>query len=210
MKRIFARMNLDTTRQTLISSSTELFLKYGVKSVSMDDIARLLGISKKTIYNFISNKKGLVQAVVQAQVDLHHKEVNEIMNHSTNALSEMVSIAENVLAMLKRMKPSLTYDLKKYHPNAWKIIEEVHFKFIQTSITKNLNRGIKEGLYRAEIDTALLSKLYLILSRSVTEDDSLVEEGHAISDVFATVIHYHLNGIVSPKGKKELKKYLKF
>jgi len=206
----FVSMSLNTTRQTLISSANELFLKYGVKSVSMEDIARLLGISKKTIYNFIPNKKGLVLAVVKSQIEKEHKEVKKIIAESNNALDEMVSIAENVLATLKRMKPSLTYDLKKYHPAAWKYVEDVHFKFIEETVAKNLKRGIKEDFYRKDIDPELLSKVYLILSRAITTDDNLVKEGHALSDVFASVIHYHLNGIVSAKGRKDLKKYLKF
>ncbi len=203
-------MSLETTRKSLLSSAEDLFLKYGIKSVSMEDIARILGISKKTIYNSISNKKGLVHAVVQSFVEKEHTQVNEIIQDSDNALAEMVSIAEHVLATLKKMKPSLTYDLKKYHANAWKIIDDVHFKFIQSTVANNLKRGIKEGYYREDINPDILSKVYLTLSRLITEDDSFVNDGHAISEVFTSVIHYHLNGIVNTKGRKELKKYLKF
>lgn len=203
-------MNLETSRTSLITSAEDLFLKYGIKSVSMDDIARLLGISKKTIYNFIANKKGLVHAVVQSHIEKEQAMVNEIIKSSENALDEMVSIAEHVLDTLKKMKPTLTYDLKKYHPRAWQVIEDVHFNFIQATVATNLKRGINEGYYREDIDANILSKVYLTLSRAISEDDSFAEEGHNLSEVYTSVIHYHLNGIVNSKGRKELKKYLKF
>lgn len=197
------------TQETLFTSARTQFLKYGIKSVSMDDLARLMGISKKTIYSFISNKKGLVHAVVKTYIKDEEKTMMEITKKSSNAIDEIIQIAKHVQGTLKSMKPSLTYDLKKYHPTTWQLIEGKHFGFIEKSIEDNIRRGIKEGYYRDDIRVDIVPTLYVSLAKLVADVDIFKDKNINQVDLYDSVITYHLYAILNSKGHKELAKYLK-
>ena len=197
------------TKETLLHSTKDLFYKYGIKSVSMDDIANLLGISKKTIYTFVSNKKELVHSVIKAFIKEEQKAVAKINSTSDNAIDEMTSIAIYVLQSLKSVKPTLSYDLKKYHPEAWKLIEVDHFDHIQNIIKNNIQRGINEGYYRKEINVDIYSKLYIGMSRVMVDIDKFPPENYAIGDLYENIVLYHLHGIMNENGKNTFTNYLK-
>lgn len=193
----------------LLHSAMELYFKYGVKSVSMDDIARLMGISKKTIYNLVKNKGDLVHTVVSTFIELEHVTIDEISRDAENSVHQMVALARQVIKSLKHMKPNFSYDLQKYHKKTWQYVEEKHFSFVERIIRDNLERGIKEGLYRSELDPYIISKLYLgIIQKTITDDFTSLPD-IKMTNLYETVILYHLNGIVNEKGRMELKKYLK-
>ena len=197
------------SKETLLRSAKDLFYKYGIKSVSMDDLARLLGISKKTIYTIIENKKELVRCIIRLFIDEEKEVIKSINKSSDNAVDEMTSIARYVLKTLQTMKPTLSYDLKKYHPDSWRMIEQDHFEYIRKTIKKNIERGIKEGYYRKSIDPQLYSLFYIILSRSVAHPDAYTTQDYKLSELYENLIIYHLYGIMNTKGKKAFDKYLK-
>jgi len=194
-----------TIKENLIQSAMTMFLKYGVKSVSMDDIARLLGISKKTIYDHVDNKKDLVSVVIESFIKAENKEIKRITKNASNALDEMTSIASHVLKSLKIMKPKLTFDLQKYHPKAWKIVENTHFKFMEETVRTNITRGKKEGIYREDLKEDIISKIYLGVAKMLVEEDMNEDDRKPLSEIYHGFIIYHLNGIVNTKGRKELK-----
>lgn len=196
-------------KEKILSSAHSLFLKYGIKSVSMDDIARLLGISKKTIYNFVTNKKGLVHSVVSAFIAEEESACSKITKSSPNAVAEMISIAQHVQGTLKTMKPSLTYDLKKYHPNTWKLIAQDHFDFVENHIKENIKRGIKEGFYRPEIRLDIVPKLFVSISKMIADGEISSQSNLTQSELYESAMFYHMHGIMNTKGRKELAKYLK-
>jgi len=175
----------------------------------MDDIARLLGISKKTIYAQIRNKKELVKAAVQIFIKQEHLIIEGITQKSHNAIDEMVLMARQSLKTIRNMKPTLSYDLKKYHPETWEYIEEKHFKRLQKVITRNIQRGMHEGYYRTELNSEIIGKLYLGLAKTVATDESLISNENNLKEYYESMILYHLHGIMNSNGKKELTKYLK-
>ncbi len=198
----------ELTQESLLSSARSQFLRYGIKSVSMDDLASLLGISKKTIYNFVANKKSLVHAVVKSFIKEEEGTMMKITKKSSNALEEITQIAKHVQGTLKSMKPSLTYDLKKYHPSTWQLVEGNHFAFIEKSVENNIVRGIEEGYYRKNLRVDLIPKIYVTLAKLVAETDGSLKTISQV-DLYHTVITYHLSAIINNKGRKELAKYLK-
>jgi AcrR family transcriptional regulator len=139
-------------KENLVSTAFDLFLKYGIKSVSMDDISRKLGISKKTIYSVINTKDELIDDVLISHLQKDKCDIKSILDQSHDAIDEMVRITRHILTFISSMTPSIIYDLKKYHPQAWNKIEKEHFSFIQQTIYNNLIRGQKEGLYRMDFD----------------------------------------------------------
>ena len=170
----------------------------------MDDISKKLGISKKTIYTFIENKESLINEVVEKHIAKDQEAIKNILSNSSDAIDEMVNITKHVLVFLRHMTPSLLYDLKKYHPNAWRKIESQHFSFIEDVINKNLIRGQKEGLYRKSIDPQIISKLYVHNSKSITEEDNFPLEKFNRVTLFQEMITYHLYGIISDSSRERL------
>lgn len=195
-------------RQSLISSAKDLFLKYGIKSVSMDDIASILGKSKKTIYNLVLNKSKLVEAVVKQYVKEEKLAIDKINQMSQSAIEEMILIVRQSLKTISLLKPTVAYDLKKYHKNSWAIIESEHYSHIEQTIETNINRGIREGYYRNDLDPKILSKLYMGLAKVVSNEDLSHDPDMTVREVFDAMINYHLHAITNEKGKKELEIYL--
>jgi len=196
------------SKELIIKSSKILFMRYGIKSISMDDIAKDLGISKKTIYNFVENKDTLVLSVLQSH-SLEEKEmVQKIKKVAHNAIEEMASIARYVLQHMREMKPTLMYDLKKYHLKSWNYLTENHFSFIEETIQKNIERGKEEGLYRAKINEVIHSKIYVSMARIMVDEDVFPSNTYKKGDIYENYFIYHMNGIMNEQGRKELNKYL--
>jgi len=198
-----------SSKQKILESALKLFMKYGVKSVSMDDIASKLGLSKKTIYNFIENKKDLIFQVMSAFIKADEAEIQKLRKDSVDAVDEMIIIAKHVLQFLREMKPSLTYDLQKYHPQTWALIEKQHFSFIKQVIRENVDRGIKEGLYREALSPILISEMYVGLARNMTNGEVEAFTKINLADLYIEQLYYHINGVVNKQGQILFKKYLK-
>lgn len=197
------------TRNQLLSAATALFLRYGIKSISMDDIAKKMGISKKTIYNIISTKHELVAASITSILKKEQSDVDTISATSKNSIDEMILIARQTINTLNRMKPTFIYDLRKYHPKVWQIIESQHLPYISKVIEENVKRGKKEKYYRKELEPSIIARLYLGLAQAITiESNKTIMQGK-LADIYESMIIYHLHGIMNEKGKKEFIKYTK-
>ena len=197
------------TKEKLINASKELFLKYGIKSVSMDDIARHLGVSKKTIYKEVLNKKILVEEVFLDHVKFEEETIASIIKHSDNAIDELIQIAEFVLAFLKIMKPSLTYDLRKYHKDTWDLMESQHFQFLSDTIKNNLKRGIKEKLFRKKMDINVVSLIYMLKNKYIILNPMEVQTEYDLATVYKVIISQHLYSVVNKESFDILEQYLK-
>lgn len=192
-------------KQKILKNAFDTFLQYGIKSVSMDDLSRNLGISKKTIYTIIENKKELVETSIQDYIVKDELEITEIVKNSENAIDSMVKIAKHVMSFLRKMKPSLIYDLKKYYPACWKMIEEQHFGFIYQVTKNNIIRGQKEGLYLTEINPTIIAKLHSAMSHSISDEQVFPLDEFQRASLFEETIKYHMRGIVSDQGREMLK-----
>ena len=185
----------------------KLFMKFGIKSVTMDDISKEAGISKKTIYSMVSNKAQLIDFVVERYMLSERKEILEILENSENALEEMVKITEHVIFFLRNIKPSLTYDLKKYYKASWEKVENIHFTFIRETINKNIKRGKAEKIYREVVKEEIIAQMYLQLSNSLVNDDLFPIKSFTKVELFENFIDYHMHGILTENGLKKYKDY---
>lgn len=189
----------------ILHAAFSLFMKYGVRSVSMDDLANALGMSKKTIYGAFSSKEDLIARVIKVHLDQDEAAITRIMEESDDAVDEMLAISNHVLQFLMQIKPSLIFDLKKFYPGCWDLIETQHFTFIKGTIQKNIERGQKEHLYRADINPDILSRMYVALSNAVINPDIFPLSEFEILDLIKETLRYHLHGIVSEAGIAKLK-----
>jgi AcrR family transcriptional regulator len=194
-------------RKRILTRARELFMQYGIRSVSMDDIAANLGISKKTIYQYFSDKDEIVKEVIIFKI----KESEDSCNHwhqvAENAIDELFKIMEMVEEIFRSMNPSVILDLKKYHPAAYAIFEDHRNNFIYNNIRENLLWGIKEELYRSEINVDLMAKFRINTMLLPFDPAFLNKQKLSLAEVEKNILESYLFGLVSLKGYKLTLKY---
>lgn len=196
-------------KQKILEKAEEMFLNYGAKSITMDDIAKEMGISKKTIYVHFSNKEKLVEVVVFSVFNTISKAIDEICDKSTNPIKELFDIKFSVMKFLKREGASSQYQLKKYYPKIFKTLRSKQFEKVNTSVKNNLKKGIEIGFFRSEIDLEFISRIYFNGMIGVKEEAIFPSSQFKINYLKDSFLEYHLRAIVTPKGLKELEKQLK-
>lgn len=184
----------------ILSKSKELFFKLGVKSITMDDLARELGISKKTLYKYFDNKSDLVNAVLVQHFNDEKCLVENVTNTAENAIEEIMMIAKNGMKQFRKLHPSSIYDLKKYYPKAWQIIEQFKSEYIHKSIISNITRGKEQGLYREHIHADVIAKLYANSIDLLVNPSSFPATEYNFAELYKEFLIYHLHGIVTEKG----------
>lgn len=186
----------------------ELFQQYGVKSITMDEIASQLGVSKKTIYQFFSDKDELVLVVFSDFIDKIEAECSSLKNQFPNAILEVVNLMHYVLDLFSRINPVMLYDLKKFHPKAYQVFLNYKNEFLYNSIVANLKRGIEEGVYRKNLNVDILAK-FRIESIELAFDQQLFPAGkYNLVEVQKVFIESYLFGISSLEGHKMISDYL--
>jgi AcrR family transcriptional regulator len=193
----------------ILSRTFELYHKYAIKSVTMDDVARELGISKKTLYQYVANKSELVEMVVRSEMEKAAQKHMSIQQMNLNAIEELFEVSKMMNEHLKRHNPALYYDLRKYYPKFYHEIRKHKREKAYESVLRNLKKGISEGLYRKEINAEIIAKLYISrIEQSYEENIFSIEEVTSI-EVFNEILIYHLHGICNENGLKILKEKLK-
>jgi TetR/AcrR family transcriptional regulator, cholesterol catabolism regulator len=184
-----------------------LFMQYGLRSVSMDDIASALGISKKTIYLSFADKDALVDGVMASVFENDIICCERDRKKSENAIHEIFLAIDFIVEMFKTMNPSLLFDLQKYHPTSFMRFIKHKDEFLFNVIKNNIKRGIAEELYRAEIQVDVLARFRVesLMMPFNPEFQKKINKNLAVIEEELT-IHY-LYGMVSPKGYKLTLKY---
>lgn len=200
-------MSEQETRDRILTRSRDLFMKYGIRSVSMDDIASEMGISKKTIYQYFADKEELVAEVIECKICDSESQCNFDKNVAENAVDEMFRAMEMVEQMFRTMNPSVLLDLKKYHPKAFEKVQKHKNDYIYNTIRDNLIRGIREELYRPEIHLDIIPRFRI--ESMLIPLDPVFYSGNKVTlaDVEQQILEHYLFGIVSLKGYKLVLKY---
>ena len=158
-------------KNKILKKSSELFLTYGFKSITMDDIANKMGISKKTIYQHFNTKNCLVKETTLALFKIISEGINCICLLEKNPIDELYNIKKFVLEHLKDEKSSPQYQLQKYYPKVYKTLKEKQFEVMQSCVSKNLNRGIENGYFREDINVDFITRLYFNGIISIKDED---------------------------------------
>lgn len=194
-------------QERIVLKAHEMFMRYGIRSISMDEISSQLGISKKTIYQFFTDKDALVDAVIDIELNDSMKDCYDYREKSENPVHEFFIAIDMVLEILKVMNPTLLFDLQKYHPAAFKKISDHKNKFLYKMIRENLDRGVEEGYYRPEINTDIIAR-YRIAAVFLTFNPELLPPGkHTAADLVKETTMNFLHGLVTAKGLKLIQKY---
>ncbi|MBP6185723.1 MAG: TetR/AcrR family transcriptional regulator [Saprospiraceae bacterium] len=194
-----------STSAEVLSTAEQLFLRYGLKSVSMDDIANEAGISKKTLYQFVTSKAELVDQIVENHICQETNLMDELTGSTENAIDEMLAISATVSETLKHMSPGLMYDLRKYYRKTWDKINTLHRGHIYQVVIRNLERGRGEGLYRSDFDPTIVAQFYVIKAMSLIDEELFPSDLFNKTELVRTHFIYHLAGILSNDGRDYLK-----
>ncbi|HEX3386909.1 MAG TPA: TetR/AcrR family transcriptional regulator [Mucilaginibacter sp.] len=143
----------------ILDGSGELFLQAGIKSVTMDDIAKHLGMSKKTIYQFFKDKNELVLALVTKRLKDDESEMSELLAKSNNVIEGMINMMKCSEEIFGRANPIVIHDMQKYHPEAWKVFQNFKSGVIERTLEELLNKGIKQGYIRPEINVKVIARM---------------------------------------------------
>lgn len=192
----------------LLPKVYELFLRYGIKSLTMDDISRSLSISKKTLYKFVSDKADLVSKAMEFTCEMDRSCTTSILQNFDNAIEELVEITKFVSKMFRQMHPSVHYDLQKYYPEAWQKMENLKTNYHYKVIRKNLELGIEQELYRKNINTHIIARLYIEKMDIVFNSEAFPTTEYRFDEIFVEHMRYHIHGIASDKGRTYLKQLM--
>lgn len=195
--------------QRILARAEQLFMQKGVKSISMDDIASDLGISKKTIYQYFSNKAELVYEISKGYFAREKAMLEEISRQSGNALEELVKVVHWSLRFFQNIHPGVMFDIRKYYPRAWSLFEEYKSGFVLAAMVKNLEQGIREGLYRPDINVAMVARMRLSQIDACMDQQYFPNTEFDFMELQIQMLEVFMYGIVTGKGRISLKEYLK-
>ncbi|TDW99927.1 TetR family transcriptional regulator [Dinghuibacter silviterrae] len=196
-------------KERIQEKATELFMRFGVKSITMDEIASQLGVSKKTIYQYFADKEELVQSMIDRKLQASREECMRVVGSGENAIHEEFLNQDNFLEHLRTLNPVAIHDMEKFHPEAFKKVNCHRHTFMRGIVEKNLQKGIAEGLYRPEIRIDILSRARVDAIHLNLHADFYSEVSFSLADLQQELFIHYLYGIASPEGNKLIHRYLK-
>jgi AcrR family transcriptional regulator len=197
------------TKDRILAGAAHLFFAYGIRNVSMDDIAKHIGMSKKTIYQYFADKEELVYEFMQVGMVEQMREMRETAANSDNVIEELYLAMVKTREMFSKVNPLLLFELKKYHPKAWELFNHCKEGEMQEHIIKTMQKGMKEGVFRANIDVEILSRMRLELVQMALDPKVFPSPQFNFLEVNLQLFEHFIYGIITLKGLNLLNLYKK-
>ncbi len=194
-------------KDRILEKAHEMFIRFGIRSVSMDDIAAQLGMSKKTLYQYYADKEELVDAVVSSMLAENKQRCSQESEVAENAVHEVMMAFDMAAEMFSNMNPSVLFDLEKYHPVVFKKFKQFKFEFLKDIVANNLKRGIEEELYRPEINIDVLTRFRLATFLLPFNSDVFPGNKNQLVNINEQIMEHFLYGCATAKGHKMIAKY---
>ena len=191
-------------KENILRKATDLFLTLGFKSVTMDDLANEMGISKKTIYSHFENKTQLIEECTMNMFWFITEGIDQICSLDKNPIEELYEIKKFMMEHLKDERSSPQYQLQKYYPEIYSTLKEKHFEVTHECVIENLHRGIKLGVYRKNLNIEFVSRIYFAGVTSIKDQALFPYKMFPVTWLMDHYLEYHLRGIVTPEGRKIL------
>jgi len=195
--------------ERIISEASHLFMKYGIRSITMDEIASHMGISKRTIYENFKDKEKLLWSCISCNQDIQREHKKQIIANSSNVLDAIFNIMFDISAKMNQIHPSFLTDLRKYHFALWqeKIVhfQEDHIRDLGNMLLK----GIEDGMFRDDINIEIISKMLNIQLQEMSNENIFPSEQFSRSEVFMNIVVNFTRGIATPKGIKIIEKIIR-
>ncbi len=196
-------------RTKILSEAFQQFSRYGIKSITMDDMARHLSISKKTLYEHFEDKDSLVTEAMSLRIKNLQRDILKIQKESDNAIDEMMKCTEYANREFKGVNPAAMHDMRKYHAKAWEVLQNHKLNFFKKIVEANLKSGISEGLYRDDLDLQIVILKRMYEMDMCLSPDVFPTANFSFERVQSQVMDLFLHGIATLKGHKLINKYKK-
>ena len=190
----------DPKLKEILEKTVELFYEFGIRNLNMDDISRNLGISKKTLYQYVKSKEDLIEKLFYYDEMKWSVEASKLILPDMNAIDILVQVSLLVFNELGRLNPKLKFEMKKYY-------EAIYYQFmvrkqnqIFSQISKNIEKGIQEGLYRNDVNVELVAGLYVRSLVDMHNKDYCFAENITFDQVFEVMFENHIRAISTPEG----------
>lgn len=191
---------MEDKKEYILTESYQLFRKYGVRSLSMDDIARELGISKKTLYQHFENKSDLMSKILYKLVHSEEYSCAPPRLDELNAIDVLLEVSRQVSEQMNNLNPAIVFDLQKYYPKVFSLFVSTKRDHALREIIKNFRQGIEEGIYRDDLDVELVARLYVKKLEDSHDAEFLKAINFSFDKVFEVMFDSHIRGIANAKG----------
>ncbi|MBN4049768.1 TetR/AcrR family transcriptional regulator [Bacteroidales bacterium AH-315-N07] len=189
-------------KNSILTESLFLFVKYGIKSITMDDVARELQISKKTLYQIVEDKKDLVEKTTLLFTQRDRHALLSIVNEHKHVIDQLIYLCKQSSNLVRNQNPVFLFDLKRYYLNGWKIYREYKVTGYYNLIYHTIQKGIEEGFYRDNINLDIVSKFYISQIEMITNQDLFPSTKYIFENVMNEFLTCFIYGISTTKGKK--------
>ncbi len=194
-------------KDRILQGAEELFFKYGIRSITMDDIAKHLGMSKKTIYQIFADKNEVVETLMEQSLKQDECEFKQIHSESKNVVEEVMQMMKHIGVMFSKVNPVIFYDLQKYHPNAWHKFKKFKHDFMAKMIEKSIERGKREGYVRPDVNGKILSVMRIEQVEMALNPETYPPGEFKMVEVQLALLDHFMHGITTLKGHKLINKY---
>jgi AcrR family transcriptional regulator len=198
---------MNEVKKRIIDFSDELFWKQGFRNITMDDISKNLGISKKTLYLHFKDKETLVKEVVKNRTENQESEMQLIRMTAKDPIDEILKISNYLRILLEGMHTTLLIDIQRFYPDAYKCYQEYKAKCMIDSVYQNMVQGIRLGYYRENINLDVLCQMRLLQVEQAFEMYTSVSHKYSIQDIQIELLEHFMYGICTMKGHKLINKY---
>ena len=187
-------------KERILEETERLFWKYGVRSVTMEEIAKQLGISKKTIYQHFTDKEQILYEVLQDKMGKHQSEMACAVIETTNPVEEIMNVLNMMQKNADQISPNLLIDIKRYYPQAFLLFRKYKEGHVLRSILENIQKGIDQGLYRSDINPDILARLRVEQIELAFDNDIFPTDQYTMHDVQHELMHHFIRGMLTDKG----------
>ncbi|MFN8153956.1 MAG: TetR/AcrR family transcriptional regulator [Bacteroidia bacterium] len=193
--------------QRIMAGAEELFCRFGIKNVTMDDIARHLGMSKKTIYQHFEDKNKIVMAMIIWSIEDHTRQFSDFEHQAKNAIEEILLTMNYMKGVFARTNPNMFFDMQRYHPDVWQVFRKFKEEKVLEMVLRNLEKGRTQGLYRMDFNLRIIARLRLEEIELAMNPFAFPADKYNMHDVQVQILDHFLHGICTVKGHKLLNKY---
>jgi AcrR family transcriptional regulator len=190
----------------ICNTTEKMFMRYGIKSITMDDVARELSMSKKTLYQYVTDKDDLVKKTIQLHLQSMDCVCSNVFKSEENAIKQILKIAEMMINLHKELNPGLLFDLKKFHPESFQVFTKHRETQMQKQIIDNLELGIKQNLYKNDMNILLTAGFYMASIENCLSSEIPILNNFPFTEKYAYLVNYHLQSICTSEGIDYIKK----
>jgi AcrR family transcriptional regulator len=197
-----------STEKNILEGAKNLFMQFGLKSITMDDIAKKVGVSKKTIYQFFSDKGSIVLKSVHEHFSEHRADIENALGKSENAIQSFFNISKCMKRHIESSNPTVLYDLQRYFPKAYKKFLEFRDNFMRNKLESVLNQGIEEGYFRPELNVNVLVIMRIVQVESTFNAEIYPREQFDFKMLHEQLLDHFIHGLLTEKGKEKYNQFL--